>query len=261
MCTRNRVLTLFVILVSPLSFSCQKNITTPGESQPPSWDELSKSTQDDLWASYTFRNGFTDQSGNNHTLTISSGVKNTFDMTGNPNEAIEFTSAGDYATIDDGRSFPDGDFTIGFSIMPANTTGSIFGKADFTANNGYSFSAGFTNSKLLFATDKTSDPCNNLFTTNTETATIAGRTLQPNAWYYVCIVYQDGEEKIYINDYLEADLKTPSKPLPHCKSAPFYIGVPSSAGMAGFTGKMDNLRIYTRGLTAEEVSYLFWAFK
>jgi hypothetical protein len=264
--TSNLVLILFVSFVSLLSSSCKKKYTTPIDSQPPNWAELTASVQNGLWASYTFRSGFTDQSGNNHAFTPSGNLRNTYDMTGNPDEAIEFSGTGDYGIIEDGKDFPDGDFSISFSVMPTVTSGTIFQKADYTSNKGYSFSIGFENvqndSKLLFVTDKTSDPCNNVFTTNTETATYGvRRDILPDAWFYVTIVYQDGEEKIYINDYLEADLKTPSKALQHCKSAPFYIGVPSSAGIPGFTGKMDNLRLYTRALTPEEVNYLMWAYK
>jgi hypothetical protein len=268
---RVRILTL-ILFVTPLVMlfsSCQKKYTTPDTTQLPdnvTLDQLQQMAKTNLWASYTFSKGsFTDQSGNNHNLTPSSGVKPTYDLVGNNNEAIELSNPGDYITINDGKDFPDGDFSVCFTVMPATTSGTIFGKGDVTGNKGYSFSVGFNDTKhnntLLFATNKTSDPCSNLFNINTETTAFGTRTISPGAWYYVCIVYQNGEEHLYINNFNEVDLKTPSNALQHCKSAPFYIGLPSATGIPGFTGKIDNLRIYTRAISAREVQYFYWGFK
>ena len=66
---------------------------------------------------------------------------------------------------------------------------------------------------------------------------------------------------LYINNYDEVDKKTPSKALQHCKSAPFYIGIPSIAGTPGFMGKLDNIRIYTRALSNDEIHTLYSAYK
>jgi hypothetical protein len=263
---RDFVLIIFIIPLSLLFFSCQKKIDSPSTPPKPSENDLQESVKKDLWAYYSFSNGsFSDQSGNNHSITPSSSLKATYDMVGNPDEAIEFDGADDYAIIDDGKNFPEGDFSVSFTIMPTSTNGTIFQKADYTSNKGYSFSIGFNDidndSRLLFSTNNTSDPCSSTFNINPETTAYGARTLFTNAWYYVCIIFQNGEEHIYINTYEEGNLKTSVQTLKHCNSAPFYIGSPSSGGIPGFVGKMDNLRIYTRALTPDEVNYLYWAFK
>src|SRR4051812_20058894 len=104
---RVRILTL-ILFVTPLVMlfsSCQKKYTTPDTTQLPdnvTLDQLQQMAKTNLWASYTFSKGsFTDQSGNNHNLTPSSGVKPTYDLVGNNNEAIELSNAGDYITIND----------------------------------------------------------------------------------------------------------------------------------------------------------------
>jgi hypothetical protein len=265
-------LVLFITPMALLFFSCQKKYTTPEDTsqQPPdsiTLGQMEQAVKTGLWASYTFSKGsFADQSGNHHDLTPSSGVKTTYDLTGNSDEAIEFDSPDDYIVINDGKNFPDGDFSISFSFMPATTSGTIFGKGDFTNKKGYSFSVGFDDNKhnntLLFATNKASDPCSNPFNINTETTAFGTRNFSANgSWYYVVITYQNGEEHLYINNRDEVDLKTPSKALQHCKSSPFYIGAPSSTGISSFRGKIDNLRIYTRVLTAREIQYFYFGFK
>src|SRR4051812_37384051 len=257
----NLVLVLLITPITLLFFSCQKKIDSPTDPQGPTGPELKESLKKDLWAYYPFSNGsFADQSGNNHALTPSNNMKISYDMLGNPNEALEFNEADDYAIIDAGKDFPDGDFSISFTMMPTSLSGTLFQKADAASNKGYSFSVGLdniaNNNTLLFATNNTSDPCSNVFNTNTETTVSCSRTLFTNAWYYVCIIYSGGVEQVYINSEVEADLKTSAAVLQHCKSAPFYLGVPSTEGIPNFIGKIDNLRIYTRALTPQEVVYI-----
>jgi hypothetical protein len=263
---RKHVLVLLITPISLLVFSCKKKDSSPDTSQPFNETSVQKSLRKDLWAYYPFFKGtFTDQSGHNHTLTPSSSLKTTYDMTGLPNEAIEFNDADDYAVINDGKDFPDGEFSISFTMMPTRASGSIFEKADFSTNKGYSFSAGFNNvandNTLVLATNKTSDPCNNSFNPNTETTLYSTKTIFPKAWYYVVMTYQDGLERIYINTVKVAELNTTVHPLQNCKSAPFYIGIPSSVGTPGFMGRMDNLRIYTRSLSYDEVIELYSNYK
>jgi len=245
-----------------LSYGCEKKYTPATDTST----TLEESVKKGLWAYYTFNNGsFEDQSGNNHTLTGSKNLEVTYDLSGNLNEAIEFDGADDYAMIDAGKDFPDGDFSISFTIMPKRTTGTILQKANYDSNNGFSFSIGFddvkNNGQFLFATNKNDDPCNTVFNTNTETTLYDTKTIFPDACYNVTIVYQDGEEQIYINAYNIANLKTPVKALKHCGTAPFYLGLPSAGDTRTFLGKMDNIRIYTRALTYNEVEFLYWAFR
>jgi hypothetical protein len=265
-------LVFFITPLTLLFFSCQKKFTAPQDAsqQPPdslTLDQVQQMVKVGLWSSYTFSKGsFADQSGNHHDLTPSGGVKTTYDLLGNSDEAIELDGPDDYVVINDGKNFPDGDFSVSFTVMPTSTSGTIFGKGDVANNKGYSFSTGFDDNKhnhtLLFATNKTNDPCSNSFNTNTETTAFSSRTISTDgSWYYVVITYHDGEEHLYINNREEVDLKTSSNALKHCPSAPFYIGVPSSTGTPSFKGKIDNLRIYTRVLTAREVQYFYFAFK
>src|SRR5947209_20314628 len=100
-------LVLFITPMVLLLFSCQKKYTTPQDTsqQPPdslTLSQLQQMVQTGLWASYTFSKGsFADQSGNHHDLIPSSGVKTTYDLTGNADETIEFDGPDAYATIND----------------------------------------------------------------------------------------------------------------------------------------------------------------
>lgn len=256
-----------ILLLTPVTllfFSCQKKFDSSSDAPKPTGIELQASLKKDLWGFYTFNHSFSDQSGNNHDLTPSNSLKLTYDIIGNPDAAVEFNEADDYAIIDAGKNFPDSDFSISFTVMPTVMNGNIFQKVDFATNKGYSFAIGLDNTasnKFLFSTNQAGDPCSSAFNTNTPTAITGDRTLFPNAWYYVCFTFKGGEELIYVNGELIADLKTPVSTLQHCQSAPFYLGVPAAAGIPGFMGKVDNLRIYSRALTEDEVIYLMETYK
>ena len=74
----------------------------------------------------------------------------------------------------------------------------------------------------------------------------------------ITIVFQSGQVKFYTDGTL-TDTKTTSTSSFKVSTLPLYIGVryPSSVYTGGYTGKMDNLRIYNRALTDQEISALY----
>ncbi|MBX7204560.1 MAG: T9SS type A sorting domain-containing protein [Bacteroidia bacterium] len=79
------------------------------------------------------------------------------------------------------------------------------------------------------------------------------QTFSSNTWYHMAMVYDGANVKFYINGSpLQSFAKTGN-----CtpNSLSFQLGCDAS-GTNRFTGSMDEVRVYTRALTASEVNYL-----
>ena len=249
---------LIAVTIFLTCISCKK-------SNPEKPILLTETVKGELWAHYDFKNGsLEDRSGNHHAIKLVNGAQLSADMFGNPGDALELNGNSGYAVIEDGKSFPDGDFSVNFVVMAKKVSGTIFEKSDFTSNKGASFGIGFNDpqnaNRLIFTTDKNDNPCSSDIRTVSPTTLFNKRTFIPDAWYNVTVVYKDGMEKCYINAYDSTTLVTPVAPLKHCNSAPFVIGM-SSPGSSSFAGKIDNIRIYTRALSFAEVDHIYWAYK
>ena len=102
-----------LFLGSILLCQCKKDETP--ETVVPKYEDSLKTG---LWAYYNFNKGsFADKSGNNHTMRGVNNVKFSYDIFGNDNSALQFDGTNNYAVIDDGKAFPDGEFTISFLLM------------------------------------------------------------------------------------------------------------------------------------------------
>ena len=82
-----------------------------------------------------------------------------------------------------------------------------------------------------------------------------------NEWYYVVATFQDGEGKIYINGELDSQSQGDQKTLVN-DDVPLRIGFDSGVRAGndfddGFHGAIDEVRIYNRTLSSQEVKTLF----
>ena len=75
-----------------------------------------------------------------------------------------------------------------------------------------------------------------------------------NNWHFVCGTYASGGDLVVYVDGAEKGRTTPSGAYADI-SAPFQIGVGASG--EAWNGKIDEVRIYNRALSASEVSSLF----
>lgn len=242
-------------------FSCQKE---PADNKDAaSIEALRASVKNHLWAQYPFNGNLNDVSGNNRHITDVSNIIFSQDTWGNENATIEFNGTNSYAVIDEGKNFPEGDYSISFFIMPKNIKGALFEKANYLNGSGFSFSLMLTetNSKgeLMYAANKADIPCNNLISLTNSNIQKHDKLITADAWYHIVIVSQNGVIKTYINCYNVATATFANNITKHCKDAPFRLGISSMGNKSPFMGKMDNLRIFTKALTDLEIEHLFWS--
>ena len=138
--------------------------------------------------------------------------------------------------------------------------GRIIQKADITNAKGATVGVGFDIStyapQLVFNITKTTDVCNGYMDLSTSTPLTINNNLQPYAWYYVTCKFEKNIMKAYYNGNLVATLDRSNEVSKHCSSAPFNLGIWWLNNLMPFDGKLDELRIYTRGLSENEIKYL-----
>lgn len=190
-------------------------------------------------------------SGNNGTV---SGATLTTDRFGTASSAYQFNGTSDYISI---SSF--------VNLAPTNElTISMWGKSDLTTSN----------CLFMLSPDNSSDRCVGCAQYSNAGSTMmlwdygniasGGRTsstgipIDITGWHhYVYIISQSGNKK---QMYLDGVLKSNANYALTCsnKNLPFLIGAGTdvSGGSIRFRGKIDDVCIYNRALTANEVSLL-----
>lgn len=79
-----------------------------------------------------------------------------------------------------------------------------------------------------------------------------GYTLSPNTWYHVCVVKSGRNVKLYLNGKKIIDAQSRGAGPKDWRGANFYVGG-SMTNLASFTGWVDEVQIWSKALTDEEV--------
>lgn len=79
-----------------------------------------------------------------------------------------------------------------------------------------------------------------------------GYTLSPNTWYHVCVVKSGRNVKLYLNGKKIIDAQSRGAGPKDWKGASFYVGG-SMTNLASFTGWVDEVQIWSKALTEDEV--------
>lgn len=160
-------------------------------------------------------------------------------------KAFEFDGNNDYIEINDNPSFQVRTFSVCAWVFPAQLQGN---KAILERGNQKSY--------YLILED--AKPVIGFYGGKASPVSLKARTnLQENRWNFVCGVYDGKELKIYING--EPDHSKPVK----LKKKPVKASVPMRIGHdfrdRYFSGLLDEIRIYHRVLSKEEIRELYAA--
>ncbi|BDU50639.1 LamG-like jellyroll fold domain-containing protein [Haliovirga abyssi] len=200
----------------------------------------------DLVAEYKFDGGLTlDSSGFNNDGIINGGVVETENRDGDSGKALSFDGSTGYVEVDDSESLnPTKQLTLSawikWNIDP--TTGENY--AEILSKNGddqYQLQHSSGNDKFEFAINTTSG---RKYIQST-TSPVADK------WYYVVGTYDGINMKLYVNGALETttgytgDLLTSNEKLD--------IGRRSVNNDRYFNGAIDDVKIYRKALTADEI--------
>jgi hypothetical protein len=243
---KQHVAIIFIALISLCS--CRKFTwdnpydTTNPSSEPPS-------LKNGLVAYYPFNGNADDESGNSNHGAVN-GAMLASDRFGNLNSAYLFNGSSNFITVPYNQIFDlPNSFTLSVWI---NTTNVNLGQRIIDRSTG-----GTSNDWLV---DLSPNP-----TDLKKIRCIAGGAVtnlpysnpsitQNNTWNLVTITYDRQNIKFYINGNIDNVLPLVTA-TPTSKNI-VRIGASTSGGAGFFSGKLDDIRIYNRALTQDEITYL-----
>lgn len=256
------------VLVLGVAVACIKHvIPTPPPPGP------SVTLKSGLLLYLPFNGNVADSSGNNNATAIigtvdsagNPGVGLTTDAHGKASSAWGSDGTGTYIKVTNNGSIQfDSAFSLSFNFM-VNVNNTI--RQDFVSfvqtSNAYGpgFAAGLSipgMTNYCFGVDDSSAGCDN---TNGGNPSNVGDTAnfipQTGVWYHMVNVYQQGTLYVYVNGQL---IGGKTNLLNHiaqrCPEATINVGYWWDQDQLSLNGKIDEIRLYNRSLTIDEISSL-----
>jgi hypothetical protein len=192
-------------------------------------------TPSGLIAYYPFNGNANDESGNEHHGTVN-GATLTTDRFGNENSAYSF-DGNDIITVNHSADLNmEGELSISVWVKPTTLSNAmILGKSNYSSNTNYLLRTK-TTGFLQFEYKK--------FANSTNNPLIAGQ------WNHIAVISEaDNTKKIYVNNVLST----------HTESTSPYglvtniLTIGARTGAEFFNGVIDDIKIYNKALTADEV--------
>lgn len=201
---------------------------------------------DNLVSQYVFAGNANDSVGSNN---LTENGTPTYDADGGPDgQYIILNGSSQYLTASANtvHDITTGDFSFTFWIYRTSDSGStehIVKKQNSTTNAGY---------RIIITS---SDTIGGRINAGSDIPFNSTSTIAINTWYFVAVVFdRDGNGTIYINgtaDGTPVDISGQSGSITNTQT--FTVGRDSSASSGFFPGRIDDLRIYSKALSADEV--------
>jgi hypothetical protein len=213
----------------------------------------SSSLRDGLFALYHFRGNAKDESGNRNHGTVHSGVTLTDDRFGNANNAYSFNHG--YIEIP-GQSFN----------FANNMTLSLWVKAGATQE---AFAvllskSHYWNAQHNWVLQQANTAANTYFFNYPQTGDIAKLLISANVWSHLVITKRNKLVNIYLNGALVTSATASTAKLESNYNLPLMIGaansgytIPAGNIVQYYSGVIDDLFIYNRSLTVNEIRELY----
>lgn len=211
---------------------------------------VSGSLVNGLVAYYPFCGNANDQSGNGLNGVVN-GATLTTDRFGNSNSAYNFNGTSDFIKVLDNDLLDlTQNLTLSAWISPNSVVNeqAIFGKGKISSQTGYSLLHN------VLIPEKTGISIQNSPIPASE-AHINSSTLNQNTWYQLVGTYNGSELKLYLNGILVDTIFTSLQLMPNSLTD-LFIGCELS-GFRFFKGKIDDIGIWNRALTQQEITKLF----
>ena len=230
----------------------QQEITTMynGVNYSDTCNAVSGSLVNGLVAYYPFCGNANDQSGNGLNGVVN-GATLTADRFGNTNNAYNFNGTSNFIKVLDNDLLDlTQNLTLSAWISPNSVVNeqAVFGKGKISSQTGYSLLHN------VLIPEKTGISIQNQPIPVSE-AHINSSTLNLNTWYQLLGTYNGSELKLYLNGVLVKTTTTSLQLMPNSLTD-LFIGCELS-GFRFFNGKIDDVGIWNRALSQQEITQLF----
>jgi Concanavalin A-like lectin/glucanases superfamily/IPT/TIG domain len=211
-------------------------------------------------ASYSFTGNTNDESGNNRTGTVK-GATLTTDRNNNPNAAYQF-NGNNSIEIENTTGLNNANFSFSMWVRVTQLPGvgssgqavGLYGALSI-GNAAGDQTIVLTNQYSGVATNTGFGAGSYLSTNPTTVATVNTGTLPPaNTWVHVAVTRSNTDLRLFINGVLTSSTNVSAAPL-YTTPVKFVIGARYN-GTQGFVGAIDEVKVYNRVLTANQVSGL-----
>src|SRR5688572_9121695 len=204
---------------------------------------------------WPFNGNANDSTGNGYNGVVTGAIPTT-DRLGNSNAAYLFNDSTQFITVTDAAPLrlANTDFTIGFWINQSTnltTNAAIITKRDVGSQNGYIMN-------ITGGTPAVPRYLNYQVSGGIDPKYYSDSTFSMNTWHHITLVYKlsTGRLKIYKNGMLNGD--TTGMPSPNAATmANMVIGKDVLSGGYSFQGKIDDIAIYNRELSLNEIYQLY----
>ena len=187
-----------------------------------------------------------DSSGNENNGIIHSG---SWTEEGQVGTALEFDGLDDYVSIPNSPTLnPADEITISAWVNPGVIPQAGWNKiiAKPYTNSAYpwqQYALTLHDNKFVFE----------LNTEGTKDVIASTETVEPNTWYHVTGTYDGSEMRIYVNAALKGTLQKSGAIAAYPTDVHIGAGIYSDAETEYITGTIDEVKIYSRALSAEEI--------
>jgi hypothetical protein len=230
-----------------------------GVSYSDTCNNVSGSLTQGLVGYWPFCGNANDESGNANNGTVN-GATLTTDRFGNSNSAYSFDGNADYIVIPNDNSLNPTSITFSFWALFNNGNCGVLSKSDATTTNNYGYSLiyNFQNQSTgLFTGWNTSGSCT--YPTLNDGYTFGSASvIQNNLWQHIVVtIDSNGQCKQYVNGLLTHTYN--HIPINTCNSnlSLLYLGRQWLGDPCWMNGKLDDIGIWNRALTQEEITNLY----
>lgn len=248
-----------VLLGCFLFYSCSKECDCTKENCEPNLTE-------GLLAYYPFNGNFNDESGNANHGSPQNGISLAADFLGRPSSAAGLDGINDYILVGNNGNLNSQEITVSMMVMVNNVNRRHAFLNLVNSDNATAFTYGLGQSldatnRWDFGVGNPMDDCSTPLTYDDDTYARNPEVGQPGRWYHLIGVFSKGNQKLYVDGELRVEKIRNFTNLRDCASTELLLGGWWKNDIVSVDGKIDEVRIYNRELTACEISELTKTFK
>ncbi|MDO6431418.1 LamG-like jellyroll fold domain-containing protein [Flavitalea sp. BT771] len=210
-----------------------------------------------LRAYYPFNGNVNDATGNGYNGVLINGPTLTTDKAGNPNGAYNFDGIDDYIQIPTSTDIsPTDELSVAMYFYPTrHQVATMVGKVNYTDGLGIQFQAAMDFSLypgIMFGVNAAATGCAGIHLNDSYTN--SGTVFALNQWHCFVATFKKGVHKLYVDGVLVSTVNAGFTDLNQCPHGAIQIGSWWSGNPLFFQGKIDEVRIYDRELSAADAA-------
>jgi len=210
-----------------------------------------------LLAYYPFNGNANDATGNGYNGVPINSPTLTTDKAGNPNSAYYFDGVNDYIQIPTGSNInPTDQLSVAMYFYPTrHQVASMLGKVNYATGDGIQFQAAvdyFLYPGIMFGVNATTTAC--IGGHINDSYTNSGTAFALNQWHCFVATFNKGVHKLYVDGVPVSTVNAGFTTLNQCPNGAIQIGSWIANDGQFFQGKIDEVRIYDRELTASDAA-------